>query len=391
MMPMQCILSLRTFFNPQISRPLFLLYLNSIILGIGGGLLGIFLPIFLYEKFHYDLFPVLVFYILECILYTATVPFGGAVASFLGFRKSMIAAIPFHAMFYGSLMFFDQNPVFFLSLALAAATIMKIFYWTSFHAAFAQLGASLHRGKQLGFLSSLHEVCGVAMPFIGAVILTSFGYPALFGTVIFFILCSVVPLFFVQALKMNFTLQYTGSFRELFQPKNKRLLTAFAADGAETAIAMFIWPLFIFQLFEGRYIQVGAITSGALLFAVLLRFLIGDLSDILNKSHLIKITSVFYAFGWAIKTFVETTSQVLGAHMYHNFVSILRRIPFDTLYYERAAKHGHFASEYVVLREISLNASRGLMLLVVLVLIQFGPLNLSFWAAAFVSLFIGVL
>jgi sugar phosphate permease len=136
---------------------------------------------------------------------------------------------------------------------------------------------------------------------------------------------------------------------------------------------------------------VGVISSLIVLISIIFRLAVGALTDKINKRQLIKLGSILYAFGWIGKIFIQTAFQIFVVSSYHSLASIIRRTPFTTLMYEQAADRGHYVDEYTVLREISLNIGRVLMLLLLFVLFFFVGLNFAFILAAFASLLINTL
>ncbi|GAI08133.1 unnamed protein product, partial [marine sediment metagenome] len=70
---------------------------------------------------------------------------------------------------------------------------------------------------------------------------------------------------------------------------------------------------------------------------------------------------------------------------------IIKGVPFTTLIYEQMADRGHYIDEYTVLREVSLNVGRVLMLTLCFILLGFVGLTWTFLLAAIASLFINIL
>lgn len=79
------------------------------------------------------------------------------------------------------------------------------------------------------------------------------------------------------------------------------------------------------------------------------------------------------------------------ASTYHSFAGIVRGIPFTAFVYEQMADQGHYIDEYTVLREVSINIGRTLMLIACFILLGYVGLTWTFLLAALVSLFISVL
>ncbi len=173
--------------------------------------------------------------------------------------------------------------------------------------------------------------------------------------------------------------------------KNRKLLLAYGGDGAEGMVGIVIWPIFIFQLLNGNYLAVGIISSLIIVASVALRLVVGALTDKMSKRKLIKVGFILYAVGWIGKVFIQTAFQIFIVSSYHSFAAVVRRTPFTTLMYEQAADRGHYVDEYTVLREISLNIGRVLMLVSLFILFYFVGLTFAFILAAIASLLINTL
>ena len=117
----------------------------------------------------------------------------------------------------------------------------------------------------------------------------------------------------------------------------------------------------------------------------------GKYTDKFNKKKLLRYGTVLYSLGWLGKTIVQTGWHIFLASTYHSFSAVAMRTPYDTLMYEKAADAGHYVDEYTVLREMSLNIGRVLMILVMFVLFNFFGLNYAFILAAVAALFINLI
>ena len=66
---------------------------------------------------------------------------------------------------------------------IAISSVGDVFYWTSYHAYFASLGDSEHRGHQIGAREALAAVVGVVAPLLGAWALVKLGPQVAFAAV----------------------------------------------------------------------------------------------------------------------------------------------------------------------------------------------------------------
>lgn len=367
------------------------LYSNRIIQQIAFGLLGFFLPIFLFNYFDGSVQKVLWFYIASFTLFGLFVTLGARFMSRIGLKISMIlgslALIGYFVSFY----IFNNGWFFALFLALAAITLFRMLYWTPYHTDFAKFTDKRSRGKEIAFLVSITTLVSIFLPFISGWILSKFNFSILFLISIIVASTSIIPLMLVPGTREKYTYSYWQTFKELFRKKNRQLLLAFGGDGAETVVGLIIWPIFIFQLLQGRYLVVGIVSSLIILASIVFRLAVGAMTDKVDKRRLIKFGSVLYAFGWVGKMFIQTAFQIFVVSSYHSFAAVIRRTPFTTLMYEQAADRGHYIDEYTVLREIALSIGRVLMLALLLILVPLTGLIFAFVLAALASLLINIL
>ncbi|HEC30736.1 MAG TPA: hypothetical protein ENI66_01840 [Candidatus Yonathbacteria bacterium] len=123
------------------TRGLFGLYAGRATLFISSGLLGIFLPIFFYNIFDQNFQYLILFYALGHLSYGTLVPLGAKFLNKFGFKKAIIWACLWGAIFYATLYFMEKElallfyliPISFLTLLL-----FRLFYWLPYHIDFAK-------------------------------------------------------------------------------------------------------------------------------------------------------------------------------------------------------------------------------------------------------------
>lgn len=354
-------------------------------------MLGLFLPVFLLIQYGYKIEKVIYFFLIGYLVYAFLVPWGAMAMSKLNLKRSLIVSMPFLAAHYLCLYYFDLNVSLFTALALVFLIGYRFFYWIPYHTDFAKFTDRKNRGKQISYLTSLASLVSIAVPFTGGFILDQFDFKVLFIIVLFLTLAAAIPFFLIKPVDEKFSFGYWETYRRLFQKENRRMLLAYGADGAENSVGVVMWPIFMWQILNGEYLAVGAISSLVVLVTIILRLVMGKYTDKMKKRKLIRTGTILYSLGWIAKTFVVTGFQIFIASTYHNFATVVMRTPFDTLMYEKAADSGHYVDEYSVLREIALNFGRALMFIFILIIIGFGGINLAFPLAAIMSLFINAL
>jgi len=367
------------------------LYSNRIIQQIAIGLIGLFLPIFLFNYFGSSIHKVLLFYIATSAFYGLLVSVGAMLMSRIGLKFSMILGSLFLVAYFISFYLFNNGWFFALFLAVVNLTLFRMLYWVPYHTDFAEFTTRKSRGKEIALLVSVTALICIFLPLIAGLIIDKFSFSILFLMSVIIASISIIPILLLRPVQEKYSYSYWQTFKELFKKKNRKLFLAYSGDGAETIVGIVIWPIFIFQLLKGNYISVGIISSLIIFASIILRLVTGALTDKISKKRLIRFGSFLYALGWIGKIFVQTAFQIFVVSGYQGLAAIIRRTPFTTLMYEQAADRGHYVDEYTALREISICIGRVLMLILLFVLYLFVGLNFGFLLAAIASLLINFL
>jgi YQGE family putative transporter len=374
----------------KLSQDFKALALHHCIVALSSGMFGLFLPIFLLQEFDNSVYWVIVFYLFGYFLYALTAPLGAMLLQRIGSKKAMILGRFFHVLFYVCLYFLGHNPLLFAILANLNLLIFRTFYWVPYQVDFARFTSGKYRGRQMAYLAILGYLIGVGSPLLAGLLLTQGSFEILFILAIVTLMLSLIPLKKLSHQETKFDFSYQQAFRELFRKKHRRLRTAYFADGAQDLVGIIIWPIFIYQLLDGQYLAVGAVTALVVIATVICQLIVGGYTDKIPKKKMMKLGSLIYAIGWMAKTFVATAFQIFVVGTFHGLGYIAFRTPFDAFSYERFTGHGTYVDEYTVLREISSNLGRTAMALVLLVLVAIVGLKAAFPMAAVFSLFINI-
>jgi len=376
---------LKSIWNNPKERGFWGLYFGRSILLITGGLLTIFLPIFLYEIFSENFQYVILFYLLGSLVYGVLVAFGAQFLNKFGFKRALMLATVLGAIFHISLFSIEQFgfvkiivPIAFLSLLL-----FRIFYWIPYHTDFAKFTNKKNRGKQVGMILATITIFSAFGPILAGWIIDHFGFAALFliSTILF--VSAMAPFSIVPRTKEKFIWSYKQTWLHLVSSKNRHMVLGLMANGAENLVGLVVWPIFIFLLLDGNYLEVGALSSFIIAGTIVLQLLAGKYLDkMTKKEEMLKVGSVLISIGWVLKIFVVTAFHIFAAGLYHSLTKILTRTSIETMFYELAADSGHYVDEYTVLREMAISAGKVIAsVLVILVSIYF-PIQWTFAIAA---------
>ena len=367
------------------------LYIMRLFLDLSRGMVGLFLPVYLFLQLGESINAVILFYLIGFFLFCVTVTFGAKAMSVIGMKRSVILGIIFLAAFYTAMLVFQDHVWWFVSAALLSQLLFRDFFWIPYHTELAELTDRKHRGSQISVLMALTEVMSVIGPILAGWLVMTNNFEMYFAIVVLLTLAAAVPVLRLPVVKETFSWGYWQTWRHVFKKKNHSMVSAFFADGAQSIVGVVIWPLFIYQILEGDFLEMGIIGSLVVVVTIVLRLAAGHLTDHMKKARMIHAGSVLFSLGWVLKAFAATAMHIFLASAFHNFAAILVRTPFDTLVYERMADQGHYIDEYSVLREIASTGGRVLMLIALSVLVAAFGLTIAFYLAALFALLMNAL
>lgn len=347
---------------------------------------------------------VLIYYLVIDILYASLVVTAcRQVMNRFGIKRSLQASVLFGAIYYLTLFsinhylplngtVFSLEKVWFLVPALFFSLSFRLTHWIPFQTNLAKLTDRGIRARQLSLMEATMMVLGAIMPIVAGLILESLGYSYLFIIAVAVYLLSLLPFSLLPKVEESFSWNYRKTFKTLFSKKMRSSVVAYMGDGAESVAGTVIWPIFIWQLLEGNYFQVGLISSLIIVFTILLQFLIGRRLDKMeNKRQILRYGTLFYSFGWILKALIGSAFQVFLFSTYHNLSRVFSRTSFDSLNYDIAADQGHYVDEYTVVREISILFGKILMAIFIIILLPHFALRHIFILAALASLMMSFL
>jgi len=381
------------YFDGKISHGFVSLYTSKTFIRVAVGLLGIFIPIFLYESLDKNFTYVAIYYLAGFFLYTITVAFGTQFFNKFGFRRALQLGSVWGALFFTIFYFINENNLYLmLGLSLIVITLFRNFHWLPYHVDFAKFSDSENRSRQVSLLEATTNIVGVITPIAAGFIIYKFGFGFLFLMAIFLYLASLIPLITIPRTREKFVWGYWETWRKVFSKEFRKKSLAFAADGAEMTVSAVVWPIFIFELLKGNFIEVGAISSLVIGVTVVLQLLAGKYIDKkFTKEKVLKYGTILYAFGWIFKIFIATAFQIFIVDFYHRVAGIFAKTPYMTLTYDLAADEGHYVDEFTVLHEVAINGGKVIMMVLVIVIAANFSLTWTFVLAAGASVLLNLI
>lgn len=360
------------------------------ILFIVSGLLSVFAPIFVYELFGESLKWSVLFFGIASLIFLFVLSFGMISINRIGFKKSLQISSFFGAAYYLTFYFIDKEFItlpYFIILSLLLLTLFRITYWVPYHTEFAKFSDHLNRGREVSLFSAIYMIIGIFLPLLAAFIIEKFGYDFVFAIAIALFIVSVLPYKFMPETSDQYTWGFKRAWKEFFYHKNSKMAISFMAQGGENVIGLYIWPIFLYQIFDGNLLDVGTVSTLIIAGTIVLQLIVGKVIDKLGKGNgLLNVGSILYAIGWVFKVFVITALEVFVAGVYHSISKIFATTPIQSITYDFSSEQDEYIDEYNVIREMYVNAGRFIVAVVVVLLSFFIAIKWLFLVGAVLAL-----
>ena len=374
-----------------VSKDLALLFVSRVLMRVSLGALGVFLPIYLYNFLQGDIKLVVLIFASIYMLHVLLAPIAAKLFEVWGMRRMMWLGIAMASVSVLALYFLEQSPVYGIVFYILSVSIYRAFYWVPYQVDLSRELDEQKRGRQLALMANLSDALVVVVPFLGGVAIAVSGFEQVFLFASFLMLLAIIPLLFISDVYERYSWGYLQSFAKLFSKENRSLFIAQAANGAQSVVTLFFWPLYVYLISQKQFVVLGAVTSATIVLIMALRYATGKWFDKAKKDKLLLTGVLLSATGWFFKVFVQTPLQAIFVDTYHRMGRAVNGLTFSAVTYEQSADSGSYIDEYTTLKEMAVNLGRVLMLLVVGILLLKFNLKIAFIVAAIVTLFMIIL
>jgi len=362
---------------------------KRLIHGSATALLGIFVPIYIYTTTGEKFWILGLFYASVFFFYAVLLVPSMFITNRIGFSRSLVLAGAISVAQMLVWYFVPESAVLnWLWLLLVLMILFRLFHWVPYHVDFTLFNREGERGKSLSLTFATIAFMGVVGPIASGFILEQTNYNVLFAISIVLFVAATISYAFVPETKTKFTWTFKQTIKKIFSPELRGHNLGTFASGAETAVTLIVWPIFLYEIFNGDFLDIGIVSTFTVAFTIAIQFFVGKHIDKTkgNSIKTLKIGSTLYAIGWILKMFVFSITQVFFVGLYHNITKIFTQTPFATILYDLSGDQGKYVDEYTVVREISNNAGRVVSLLIVSAVAFVLPINFTFILAAFASI-----
>lgn len=318
------------------------LYISLSIYAFSVGLVGIFVPIYLYSlglSIGVMASYFIAIYLTKMVIYRPT----AALAARFG-PKHVLVISYFLSFGYTVLLYFLGESLWLLYPAAVMGGLAHGMFWLSRHIHTATVISSRHPTAQYSTLQIFSLVAASSAPLVGGFIASFYGIQyALLGSGLG-LLVAIYPLF----KTLEIVTPSKARLPLLKSAPTKHLVANFAMN-LQSIVAILIWPLFIY-LVVMSYEKVGIIASASLFLIVGVTWVSGWLGDRGKNTRILHIGSNLRSLVHIARGFSRTFAFALGVNVLGDVTDTLASVPYAVRYYENARSHGIAA--YLVDMEI---------------------------------------
>lgn len=348
--------------------------------GIGMGLVGIFLPIYLLNL-GYSLSTVVLWLLIQHSSLLAAAFLVVWVSNRIGLVRCWYIRVIFVGLLFIGLLALPNYPVMLYFLAVVEG-LDAAFFWIPYNVFTVRKTADGTIGTSLAFMSNVSTAAGILVPGAAALLIVYVGYYALFAVAFVFIVLSVFPVISLSSEKTDFRFSWQA-IREMIQANRQFILPEIIDNFGEDA--QVVWSLFIFVA-GLTILDIGALGVISSLIGMVVTYVVGEAIDHGSKKRLLRIAAVATTFFWVLSYVVAIGAPTPG---FLYAVTILRGFALGTFVSVYSAILLNRArpsdAQFLVLREIPTILGRIILFIVAIGLAALGHFDLTFLVVAAMS------
>ncbi len=331
-------------------------------------MVGIFVPIFFLER-SFSFFSVLMFYLIQSIVQIILYVFGSKIPSKIGIKHSILLSMPFLISFFilsNNVTYFQSFMQDYAIIAILSIifSIAMFLYWFSFHVDFVKFTNSKTEGQQIGTLQALTTFFSVLGPLFGGLIITYYSFNVLFIITSTILFLATFPLFMSKEIKVDLEYKTKNIFK--FEKPTRNIF--FFAEGARQESALVFWPIFLFFI-SIQISSLGLLYSSTNLLLAIFSVFVGKVSDVFNKSLLMRIGSIVHAISLIARTFFRSLFMIFSIQSIGAISFPFLAIPYTSIMYNHARKVG--IALFIINREMFFHLGRIFAIVLCLVVYAF--------------------
>jgi len=323
-------------------------HLNATVRVLAFGLIGIFIPIFVYQLTGSIEKVILFFLIWKVAQLLVQAPVGYLICR-IGPDNSIALAAVLHIGFLVSLIFSINNPLF-LSIAPIFAGIASPFHWIPYHTAFSKESDGKKLSEQVSTNTILQRVAAALAPLVGGILAAELGFSFLYFAAVTFLVVSIFPIFLDQYNKKSQWIGGVNIYKNIFRADFRPFLIAFLGTGLEGVAYAVFWPLYMMEKL-GNLEKIGFVSTAALLVSLTVLHWTGKKAKKYGN-RLTKVGGLISGANWLWRSLISGLSAITFTDILYQLTTIFVWIPTGAVMYQRGKTH---SGAFFLQREITIH------------------------------------
>ncbi len=350
--------------------------------GIGMGLVGIFLPIYLLTL-GYSLSTVIFWLLIQHSSLLAAAFLVAFVSNRIGLVRCWHIRVVFVGLLFVGLLMLPHHPALLYLLAVIEG-LDAAFFWIPYNIFTVRKTTDGTMGSSLAFMSNVSTAAGILVPGVAALLIVYVGYYALFAVAFVFIVFSIFPVISLRTEKTDFRFSWRA-MRETVSANRQFILPEIIDNFGEDA--QIVWSLYIFVA-GLTILNIGALGVVSSIIGMIGTYLVGKTIDRGSKKKLFRIaavgTTLLWVFSYVVAVEIPTpiflyAATILRGFALGTFVSV-----YSSMIFNRARPSD---AQFLVLREVPTILGRVILFIVAIGFATFGHFDLVFLVVAGVSVY----
>ncbi len=341
------------------------IYLNTAVRDFAFGVLGILIPIYVYQVTH-SLNSTILFFLIYRISTLVSLYPSTKLIEKIGPDFSMLVSSFLAAFYLTFLSLLNDFPHFFWISAIFGGLQLSL-HWLPYHTAFSNVTKDKNLCKNITNASNLSRLARTLAPLLGGIIAAKLGFSTLLLASVLLLIVSSLPVFFDEYDKKENIWPIKKLVKKQFEPKNRPLNLAFFFQGFRTAIDGAVWPLIIYFAIPD-FKKIGGITTITLLVSVINLRWIGKNFDNFKIEPFIS-GNVARSFIWLIRAIATHPLIIAITDPIYQFASLFVDVPRTILVYQFGKRR---KLNFFTQREAALSIGRITSLSIVFLILKAG-------------------
>jgi len=350
--------------------------------GVGMGLVGLFVPIYLLELGNS--LPTVITWLL---VHHLSLLFGAFLAVYvsntIGLVRSWYVRIVLVSILFIGLFFLPTYSMILFILAFLSG-MESAFFWIPYNILVVRKTEDLTMGSSLAFMSNVGSAVGIVVPGIAALLIVAYGYNILFAIALAFILISIIPVLPLRHEKTDFQFNFS-EIRSIIR-KNKQFILPEILDNLGQD-AQVLWTLFLF-ITSFTVLDIGLLGVLAGLVGMVVTHITGALIDKWNKKAIVRFgaiaTTIMWTLSFLVAIYVPTPVLLYIVTVLRGFALGIFTSAYGAIMFNRARSND---AQFLVLREIPTIFGRVIVFTLTLVFLALNHFEPVFLMVAFLSIY----